>query len=148
MKTIKFRAWDKENKKMFYPTKLFFIDGWLTCIHNNEPRECNPEKERIDETYYEECREANFNAILMQFTGLKDRNTVDAFDGDIVRTHIGMGIDVGGIGVIEWNNDFGGWVVNTGTKYPDHFGSEIDSFEVIGNKFGNPELLKESNAKQ
>jgi len=64
MKEIKFRAWDKDEN---------YMRGW----------------ELLQRVYYGSPMEDNiFNDadyILMQYTGLKDKNGVEIYEGDIVR---------------------------------------------------------------
>lgn len=74
---------------------------------------------------------------LMQFTGLKDKNGKEIYEGDIV----------GGGHVVEWLSD--GWKVkvNTpkGVRWYSIFNRQDDlsyvNRVVIGNIYENPELL-------
>lgn len=60
MKEIKFRAWACYSKKMFYPDS---DDGWE--IKNGKIQKLP-------------------NTILMQYTGLKDKNGNEIYEGDII----------------------------------------------------------------
>ena len=133
MREIKFRAW---NGKMHYDVMIGKVVGSKTMPPTP-------------------IGEAN----LMQFTGLKDKNGKEIYEGDTVRiADPAMWTD-------EWIKDFKGnaeveWVED-GCEYWVHFridiwlvlrGCEWDSavteiesenLEVIGNKYENPELLKQ-----
>ena len=71
---IKFRFWDKELHKMGKEYELQCGDGGSWGNFN---------KDYIDEYYSE--RETS-NSILMQFTGLKDINGNEVYEGDILET--------------------------------------------------------------
>lgn len=124
MRTIKFRAWDPEEKIMSKPFGFNRIDGG-TAFYVGE----DGENFCLDNDGYSqpEC-------ILMQFTGLKDKNGKEIYEGDIVT------ISGEFTGPIVWSiNGFTveryvvGWDI-------DSEGSQ-DMTEVIGNIHENPELL-------
>ena len=79
---------------------------------------------------------------LIQYTGLKDKNGNEIYDGDIV-------IDKDGYKYkIEWSNDlaafsFKGEHCNFGRF--NKAGIETDETEIIGNIYENPELENEVN---
>ena len=79
-----------------------------------------------------------------QYTGLKDKKGVDAYDKDIYRN-----LDSGLVGKFEILTGVGSDYVNCteykdGEIYNNHAFARHDStnFEVIGNTYDNPELLK------
>lgn len=111
----KFRAWDKETKTM---------NGMAEIYRNrNQEIELHPRDENI---------------ILMQSTGLKDKNGQVIFEGDIVRFFDSL-YDVfydikEGCYRLKPHDDR--WVVD----YMCNFSSE-ESFEVVGNIYEDKEFL-------
>lgn len=79
---------------------------------------------------------------LLQYTGLKDKNGKEIHEGDIVKDYHAV-FNAGKACVVEWgttgnpsfcvNGDGGYWTMN---------GHRTDVYEVIGNIYENPELLK------
>jgi len=80
---------------------------------------------------------------IMQYTGLKDKNGKEIFEGDVLQLAKG---DDGAIYacVVTFNNETGAFAcrkIDEDKPYSDHmYGSHIG--EVIGNIYENPELIK------
>jgi uncharacterized phage protein (TIGR01671 family) len=74
------------------------------------------------------------NVELMQYTGLKDKNGKEIYEGDLLSNSEF-------IGQIVW--DIGGfdWVKSNGVEY--FIGNlKTTDIEVVGNIYENPDLLK------
>lgn len=141
---IKFRVWDKICKEMIIPL----------AIYHNEKLE-NPDFIVIDDDYHE--KDFIFqsyhlflekDAILMQFTGLLDKNGKEIYEGDIVNFYDSIKGYVKGEIVFE----AGAFIIGC-NKLNDSYSilleesdeeRECETVEVIGNKFENPELLEQS----
>ena len=125
MRDIKFRCWDTENKQMLKVQELDFEDtfyGGRLSIRTDQ---------------YNDYFDIE-DMILMQYTGLKDRNGKEIYEGDIVYI---MPEDERGI--IRWDNETARYVViydNIISDFDNWYGKDL---EVIGNEFDNPELLEE-----
>ena len=144
---IKFRAWDEELNKMFYdgfvviPTSpswsATFIRGLndvdLQKIINEYYRkkgdDLGGDYDLIDWTEFRRL-------ILMQFTGLKDKNNKEIYEGDYVRTITSKTKKLRG-GIVVWHG--GGFCINYKDE-PNTFEWMIYSevkYEVIGNIYEN-----------
>lgn len=75
---------------------------------------------------------------LMQFTGLHDKNGKEIYEGDIVQWEdtVDDGYGCGYLTKIQEEVIFGGGAYNPISTMPSKY------FEVIGNVYENPELLK------
>lgn len=122
---IKFRCWRDGYMCSYYPN-WYFVDNGLYW----EERDADPDKIGSGE------------AILMQYTGLKDKNGVEKYQDDIVRTN---GVD----GELLWRIVWSELDVLSGFDYEPigHSFSSVhnrvdEDAEVIGNIYENPELLQ------
>lgn len=113
MREIKFRAWDKEKKIMLYPK---FGDISNLSWHGHDGKS-----------------ETN-RYIFQQYTGLKDRNGEEIYEGDILTP--GGSIKL----AVKWltNDAMFGF-----QKSAFLLGRMSELYEVIGNIYENPELLEE-----
>ncbi len=132
MREIKFRAWNKKMESMYSPddnnSEMFmYLDG-LLC-YDGSPTE---------------------DYILMQFTGLKDKNGKEIYEGDICNMRRYSHIDSSRKwcvyevcwGYSEWLFR-GYWQKAINDEFFSIRFPEADEIEVIGNIYENPELLKE-----
>ncbi len=76
--------------------------------------------------------------IPQQFTGLKDKNGKDIYEGDIIKATSDQYENENFVGKVIF--DEGSYL--TWINKNDIRGINEDDFEVIGNIFDNPELLK------
>lgn len=85
MRTIKFRAWDTIGKKMYMPDAT----DWEQ-IHIQLDGEIN---EAVFAGYYNTLYRTDITSriILMQFTGLHDKNGTEIYEGDVARVRYKMG---------------------------------------------------------
>ena len=75
---------------------------------------------------------------LMQFTGLKDKNDKEIYEGDILKC------DDDKLRQITWYELGAGWRVGINDKdtYFNGLGVYANTFQVLGNIYENPELLE------
>ena len=133
MRKIKFRVWDRRFKYMHICGESMH-DSMICLGHNCE---C---------VYYNlqngEGSVENGDYVLMQYTGLKDKNEKEIYEGDIIKYE-----DVYK-GVVEYSEQYAQYVLaETGVikdEYEPLADYNIKVFEVIGNIYENSELLEEN----
>ena len=122
MKPI-FRAWTEEGKVMYYDVYPFKDDTLLLSY---------------DGIAFDEVPASDF--ILMQSTGLKDKNGKEIYEGDIVRYECCFESYVEEVVYDEKHCNFGTIDRNEKTFSFDALISDfdVDCFEVVGNKYEDP----------
>lgn len=122
MDNLKIRAWDKTGNKMWNVETIYIEDEWVKVN---------------DGSIYGITKDLVRDYVLMQSTGLKDKNGVEIYEGDIVKNIYDE------IYVVKWL-DTGFYLeekYNGGFDYSElHFG---DNKEIVGNIYENPELLED-----
>lgn len=113
---IKFRAWDKENKIMidhFYLfDDIFTSNGQLAMYSRKE------------------------DWVVMQYTGLKDKNGKEIYKGDIVRSIEVIGDELG-----DYTEELKQEVFFNGCAFYPVCTAPSENWEVIGNIYENSNLL-------
>ena len=78
------------------------------------------------------------NMILMQYTGLKDKNGKEIYESDVLTSETEKPM------IVKWSEKFASWCLyRDGWMFAHWFGEscEPEQCEVIGNIYENPELL-------
>lgn len=125
---IKFRAWDKNFKKMYKIGQISLEKG--TWNYESENREfigmSIPYQPSLE---------------LMQFTGLHDKNGKEIYEGDILKF---SDVDTA---IVQWDKEYASFIAKPVEDF--YFDNDVlgcamgnnSAVEVIGNIYENPELL-------
>ncbi|MDT2864662.1 YopX family protein [Vagococcus carniphilus] len=125
MGEIKFRAWDKDREMFLEPSNLIVSNGDIFESFR-DLEDGTPER----------------NSVLIQYTGLKDKNGIEIYEGDIYRYKYWFNKN---------NFEYRYFAVCFETidiPYEGVFhGYNLDTsyIEVAGNIYENPELLEVQN---
>lgn len=134
---FKFRCYNKFQEKIFEVKSMSYIDGIVKRIEVQD-------EEKI--LIFDEWQNNIDNTILMQCTGLKDKNGKLIYEGDIVK----FNFDTDEIkAVVSWDDkELIGFYLNTTDYFKDKYVTDYDfyknDYEVIGNIYENIELLEVS----
>jgi len=144
MREIKFRVFNLASKKM---TKPFTLDEYAT----DQDGEFGDQNFILHfyESPYDLPHQVKSNP-LMQFTGLKDKNGKEIYDGDILSHPTYCNFDFSG----KYTNDvkWGETGDSDGYSHDKHFewivgedslADVYEQSEIIGNIYDNPELIKQ-----
>lgn len=135
----KFRAWDKENDRMIYPNTI----GVCFELSNEGIRVLD-----VDVDYPDDHNFPVIDSVLMQSTGLKDKNGVEIFEGDIVLFSVSDGFNhlVNEKAIVQASECHSGLVcklVDLDLEYRIYYDPVFHTdYEVIGNVYENKELLE------
>jgi uncharacterized phage protein (TIGR01671 family) len=136
MREIKFRAWDKIKNEMCMVTELGFdsdsnFEVWEAILSN---RHASSPCTKND----------TGNSYIMQYTGLKDKNGKEIYEGDIVQREYFVMCK-------EQEYKRGKIIGNSIISFTDGsflcgdfplYDTPLSILKVIGNIYENPELLK------
>jgi uncharacterized phage protein (TIGR01671 family) len=173
----KFRAWDPYRKLMFENVGLGpYRDRLIVYINSRQlPNDYDMESLFEGDYAYESDEYENLYAthlVVMQYTGLKDKNGKEVYERDIIQlpyvSPLGEIAGAGGVdergkvvfahGAFMLHMNFEpearpmtSWIQRAKGNYVSNYGNttiydDKTLFEVIGNIYENPELLSEHAA--
>ncbi|MBU5424986.1 YopX family protein [Tissierella pigra] len=149
MREIKFRTYSKEDEEMYYSNEMH----WNIDFHFNENGNL---KCYINYSYADSFGDEHDQWVeldnIMQYTGLKDKNGKEIYEGDICKytfdlpnssyaTENGLKIRISKVFWSDWRGSFaiGNSLANNDLFNYVRNGNRV---EVIGNIYENPELLE------
>lgn len=111
---IKFQVWDQDTRKMWTWEDIIEAESAMFI------------------TLLEFLQQDQF--IKRQFTGLRDKNGKEIYEGDVFRTSLGH------VAIVEWEKEgrFLGFTIDRSILYINR----EPAVEVIGNIYEKPELLE------
>jgi len=115
MREIKFRCWRISIKEMYPPASIWKMNLW-GCDFTDD-------------------------IILMQYTGLKDKNGKEIYEGDILKSKDCGFRPKATKNLVEWDEELSAFMPfaydlsDDGSNWIDR-----ESMEIIGNIYENPEL--------
>ena len=120
MREIKFRQWISKNKQMEYGAGIVkdgHWQGFSSVCFNDDP--------------------------IMQFTGLKDRDDKEIYEGDIISLiNPYDDVETKDFARVVFSQGYvGGWVATVNDKDFLNIGTRTKNVIVVGNIYENPELL-------
>ena len=122
----KLRAWDKQDERMSYGEVEYFDDS-------------------INYRFDHFCTGADEDVEFMQSTGIKDKNGVEVYEGDVINYRNSFRNPMTGSGSLSINRDFK-IIFENGEFKAKGFDIRLKNIlsysEVIGNIYENPELLE------
>ena len=128
---IKFRVWSESDKEYRTGRRLVellvklstSVTGIPATVYNDEGDEF----------------------IIEQYTGLKDKNDVEIYEGDIITAGYSMGHLDGEPAVVRWDEGMAKWEVYIPKEKETASLGMCFGIEVVGNIHENPELLEKKD---
>lgn len=136
---IKFRAWNPESKQMIDLHKI-------TPLALSDEMNTQLSLQGMDGLFIP----FSDKFILMQFTGIKDKNGKEVYESDIISYndfYEGDYKTTGGVGYVQWDEE--GHAICSWGKDEEYICSTWDAIKnyggtIIGNIYDNPKLLNQT----
>ena len=156
MREIKFRAWDKEKQDMLPVTSIDWRESWVSC-EPVLPYKLKPLEYGDRNSFKNEDTDRH---ILMQYTGLHDKNGREIYEGDIVTRENVKPLSAAVLNALgrppeqpKTQNEVVVWLQGEAGFYGECCGSHTTpnykslinahvALEVIGDVHEHPELLE------
>lgn len=137
MREIKFRAWHKK-KKILSSISELYVDGvYFDNFYKRGGTRGNSDVKYND-------------IILMQYTGLFDKNGVEIYEGDILKYTSPVNVDkVHPLHVVNWSIEQAKFIMDR-TEGKDRSSNSVglknilknrERWEITGNIYSNPDLI-------
>ena len=140
MRELKYRAWHKEHKQMYWFDLMWGNlygsgSGYIGMCPFGIPRKyINITSDNREEISPQDCE-------IMQYTGLKDKHGKEVYEGDILQVDYSKRVVE-----VAWRK--GTWVAKYEDEYlcplmgvPGFAGYDSTEIEIIGNVYETPEFL-------
>lgn len=129
---VRYRAWDSVKKEMFKDTFAITESGQVVVVEQ-ESVASSPDYVFVD------------HLVIMQSTGLKDKNGKDIFEGDVLE--IEDEGEVLGNAKLTWDKERAVFMIEAISvddiaPFHEILSDESYSYRVVGNVYENPELLE------
>jgi len=150
MREIKFRAWEQNIKLMAYPSDKLEMSGDEGFSHLSQGFDIDDRHITLACQGWDVEHEGKLPCIIMQYTGLKDRNGRDCYEGDIVSWEINNKLYskeyepllLSGIVTISIRDGVKINPFKEGDILPcSNWGEGKNNFEIIGNIYEDAGLL-------
>ncbi|MEI4342440.1 YopX family protein [Streptococcus suis] len=122
----KFRVWDKDDEHMYFVAEINLVEELIS----------------VDE--YDYIFDFS-DVVLMQSTGLFDKNGKEIFEGDVVLLRDELNEFESDVYEIVYSRDNLAWIFYDKDSHDFYWMSTCtwDKIEIIGNIYENPELVEE-----
>lgn len=126
-RNIKFRVWSEDE------------NGFLKYIDGYSPNFLRVARATSFGSEWLDVKKDNL--FIEQFTGIKDKNDKEIYEGDFVECHDKLGYSGKIYGIVKFDSEYGAFRIAFSDIFAWTFYQIQGEVEVIGNIRENPELL-------